>query len=161
MKALVIYDSKFGNTERLARAIAEKLGGEEPAPMITAWTASPHNLVGIDLLAVGGPTQGHGISSALRVFLDRIPPEAVRGMSVVTFDTRLRWPRALSGSAAAGCARRLEKKGARLVAAPECFLVMAAEGPLVEGELGRARDWAEGVRRKASTLGSGPVSAAS
>jgi flavodoxin len=160
MKALVVYDSKFGNTERLARVIAEELGGEVPAPMVAANVAGERNLVGIGLLAVGGPTQGHGVSSALRVFLDRIPPDAVRGMRVVTFDTRLRWPRVLSGSAAAGCARRLVKKGACLLVPPECFLVLAAEGPLLEGELDRARAWADEVRRKASLPDGEPVPAA-
>jgi len=157
MKALVVYDSKFGNTERVARAIAEKLGVGEPAPVMPVGAVSKHNLIGIDLLVVGGPTQGHGVSSALRVFLAGIPQDVVRGMSTASFDTRLRWPRILSGSAAAGCARRLEQKGARLLVSPECFLVTSAEGPLVEGELARASAWADDLRIKASLLDQKPT----
>jgi flavodoxin len=149
MKALVVYESKFGNTERLARAIAERLGAGEPVAVVAAGDASERDLAGIDLLAVGGPTQGHGVSPALKAFLARIPQGAVRGVPSVTFDTRLHWPRLLSGSAAAGCARRLEKQGARLLVPPESFLVVGSEGPLVEGELDRALAWADAVRAKA------------
>jgi menaquinone-dependent protoporphyrinogen IX oxidase len=149
MKAVVVYDSKFGNTERLARAIAETLGAGEPATVVAAGAASERDLVGTDLLAVGGPTQGHGLSPALKAFLERIPPEAVRGVPTVTFDTRLPWPQFLSGSAAAASARRLVKTGARLVVPPESFLVTATEGPLAEGELARACTWATAVRATA------------
>jgi flavodoxin len=148
MQAVVVYDSKFGNTERLARAIAEQLGVGEPVPVVAAGAASERDLAGIDLLAVGGPTQGHGISPALRAFLDRIPPEMVRDVPVVTFDTRLSWPKFLSGSAAAAIAKRLVKKGARLVMPPESFVVTASEGPLADEELERAGSWATGVRAK-------------
>jgi flavodoxin len=160
MKALVVYDSKFGNTERLARAIAEELGAGEPAVLVAAGAASERDLAGIDLLVVGGPTQGHGLSPALRAFLERIPQEAVRDVPTVTFDTRLSWPRLLSGSAAAGSARRLEKKGARLLVPPESFLVTKGEGPLAEGELARASSWANEVRAKAGAPEQGPAGAA-
>lgn len=145
MKAMVIYDSKFGNTERIARTIAESLAGGEIVPVVAASDASESDLVGIDVLAVGGPTQGHGLSPALRDFLDHLPAEAVRDLSAVTFDTRLTWPRFLAGSAAAAGAKQLRKKGARLLVPPESFLVTGTEGPLVDGELERARIWAHEV----------------
>jgi flavodoxin I len=148
MKAVVVYDSKFGNTERLARAIAERLGTGEAAPVVAATAASARDLAGIDLLALGGPTQGHGVSAALRTFIDRLPEDAVQGMPAVTFDTRLDWPKVLSGSAAARSARRLTRKGARLVVPPESFIVQGSEGPLADGELDRASKWADGVLAK-------------
>jgi flavodoxin len=160
MKAVVVYDSKFGNTERLARAIAEKLGAEEPAPAVEASAASERDLAGIDLLVVGGPTQGHGLSPALKAFLDGLQPEAVRDMPAVTFDTRLSWPMLLSGSAAAASAKRLAKKGARLLVPPESFLVTASEGPLAEGELDRAAAWATAVRAAAGAPAQEPTAAA-
>lgn len=150
MKALVVYDTKFGNTERLARAIAAALGAGESADVMTAAAASARDLAGVDLLAVGGPTQGHGLSPALRTFLDGLPPQAVRDLPAVAFDTRLHGPRLLTGSAAAATAKRLEKKGARLVAPPESFLVGGTEGPLAETELDRAMTWGTDVRAAAS-----------
>jgi flavodoxin len=146
MKAVVVFDSKYGTTEGLAREIAAALGAGEPVPVVAASAASARDLQDVDLLAVGGPTQGHGLSPALRAFLDGLPSEAVRDVPTVTFDTRLSWPRFLAGSAAAASARRLEKKGARLVAPPESFLVAGSEGPLAHGEMERARTWAGTVR---------------
>ncbi|HVC81898.1 MAG TPA: flavodoxin domain-containing protein [Chloroflexota bacterium] len=151
MKALVVYDSKFGNTERLAQVIAGKLDTGEPVSVLPVAAISERDLEGIDLLAVGGPTQAHGLSPALRAFLDRIPAQMIRDVSTVTFDTRLPWARFLTGSAAAASAKRLTKKGARLLVPPESFVVTAGKGPLAEGELARASTWASNVCTKRTT----------
>jgi flavodoxin len=147
MKVLVIYDSKFGNTQRIAGVIAEVLGVVTPFPVEEV---SESDLDSLDLLAVGGPTQGHGMSPALKVLLARLPAHTLWGASAVTFDTRLTWPKILAGSAAAAAARQLTKKGARMLLPPESFLVKGTEGPLVDGELERAHAWANEVRVKAS-----------
>jgi flavodoxin len=139
MKALVVYDSKFGNTKVVAREIAERLGAGDA---ILCMDTSEDDLVGLDLLVVGGPTQGHGLSPDLRTFLDGLPAETVRDMRVATFDTRLTWPRLLVGSAAAQAAKRLTKKGAHMLVGPESFLVKEGNGPLLDGELSRAKEWA-------------------
>lgn len=149
MNVLVVYDSKFGHTERLARAIAEMLGDGEPAAVVASAASAP-DLTGLDLLAVGGPTQWLGLSPALKSFLDDLPAAALRDVPAVTFDTRLRGPRVLRGSAAAASAKRLVQKGARLVAPPESFLVTGMDGPLAAGELARAQTWATAVRAAAS-----------
>jgi flavodoxin len=159
MKALVVYDSKFGNTKRVAEAIAEALGTDTPAALVAAGAASESDLAGVDLLVVGGPTQGHGGSPALRAFIDRIAPEAVRGVPTMTFDTRLDWPRFLSGSAAAQSAKRLTRKGAQLLVPAESFLVTGSEGPLAEGELDRAGTWATHARALVGLPDREPVSA--
>lgn len=149
MNVVVVYDSKFGNTERIARAIGEELGCPESVQVVMAGDANEHLLAGIELLVVGGPTQGHGLSPALTSFLEQLPADAVRDVPAATFDTRLTWPRILAGSAAGAAAKRLAKKGARLLLTPESFLVTGSEGPLVEGELDRARSWAKVLRAKA------------
>lgn len=146
MKALVVYDSSFGNTEQLARAIALQLAPDASTTVLQASDANAEDLAGIDLLAVGGPTQAHGLSPALKAFLQRTPPEAVRDLPTVTFDTRLHGPRLLTGSAAASSAKQLERKGARLLVPPETFVVASKSGPLEEGELTRATTWACSVR---------------
>ena len=112
------------------------------------------------ICAVGGSAQGHGLRPALKAFLERIPLEAVRDVPTVTFDTRLPWPRVLSGSAAAASAKQLVKKGARLVVPPESFVVTGTEGPLGEGELARARTWATTVRATAGLSEQEPAGAA-
>jgi flavodoxin len=148
MNALVVYDSTFGNTERIARAIGAALAGPRPVDVRAIAEVGPLP-AGLDLLVVGGPTQGHGVGPALKTFLDELPAGAVRGVAVASFDTRFRWPRWLSGSAASGIAARLQRQGGRLVAEPESFFVTHKDGPLAAGELERAATWAD---RVAATL---------
>jgi flavodoxin len=142
MKTLVVYESKYGNTELIARALADKLGEAVPAELAAVNGHTP-SIEGIDLLVVGGPTQYHGISPALRKFLDGIPTGALVGVLAAAFDTRLHGMKLLTGSAAGQIGKALERKGASLVAEPESFLVTSGEGPLEEGELKRAGTWAD------------------
>lgn len=148
MNAVVVYDSKFGNTEELARAIAERLAA---ARLVSAAEAGTFDLTGVDLLVVGGPTQVHGVSPALRDLLDRLPDDALQSASAAAFDTRYDASRLLTGSAAMGIARRLKRKGARLLARPESFFVTTDKGPLADGEVERARTWAATLLARAET----------
>jgi flavodoxin I len=160
MKALVMYDTKFGNTERIARVTAGALNRGEPVTVVQASQTSERELAGIDLLVVGGPTHAHGLSAALRTFLDHLSPEAVRDVATATFDTRLHWPQFLSGSAAVESAKRLEAKGAWIMVPPESFLISGRKGLLIRGELERAQAWADEVRAAAGASDREPVAAA-
>jgi flavodoxin len=141
MNTLVVYDSKFGNTEQLARVIAVQLRQRGPVTLTTADKAQRTDLEAVDLLVVGGPTQGHGGSLALRGWLEGLKPG--HGVRAAAFDTRLAKPRWLTGSAAQVIARRLDGLGFDLVADPESFFVAHTEGPLLDGELDRAAGWAD------------------
>jgi len=155
MNALVVFDSQFGTTERVARAIATRLESAGPVRLVSASDSPGIDLTGLDLLIVGGPTQWHGPRRALRAWIDAAPPVALRGLAIATFDTRLHWPAFLSGSAARTTAKSLQRKGARLVAPPESFFWNGKEG-LVAGELARATAWAESLVLK---LGVGSAAA--
>jgi hypothetical protein len=79
----------------------------------------------------------------------RLGPDAVRGLAAAVFDTRLRWPRWLSGSAGAGIEKELEQAGARVIAPVESFFIKGPAGTggsgtaeLEDGELERAQTWA-------------------
>jgi hypothetical protein len=98
MNALIVYDSTFGNTERIARAIAGRL---ESALLIRAEEAGTLERPECDLLIVAGPTQRHGVSPALREWLERLPRGALKDVPAAAFDTRYRMSWLLSGSAAA------------------------------------------------------------
>ena len=137
MRAMVIYDSLYGNTARIAQAIGEDISAE--VRPITEAETIPADL---DLLVIGGPTQGHGVDQPLKEYLARLPDEIVDGVSVAVFDTRLRWPALLSGSAAKGLAKLLEAKGAQIITEPASFFVDGKEGPLSSGELERSASWA-------------------
>ena len=139
MKSVVFYASRKGNTRLVAEAIADGLraGGSTQVLSVEDGAASIDD--GTDLIVVGGPTEGHGVTEAVVRFLDRISSNAAIP-AAAAFDTRVHWPRLLSGAAAEGIAQRLRGMGARLVAPPESFIV-SMKPELLPGELERARSW--------------------
>ena len=161
MRAVVVYDTQFGNTEQVARAVAQGLGDQGPVDLLAATAAVGQPEVPPDLLLIGGPTQRHGMSPALRAYVDALPRDRLGTTRLATFDTRYRMAPLLSGSAAKEVAARLRRTGFRLVAAPESFFIERDRPPngekrrhgseqLEPGELDRAREWG---RRLASIQG--------
>jgi flavodoxin I len=148
MKVLVVYDSVYGNTEQIARAIGGAIAGD--VRVIRAGDASPADLEGIDLLIAGAPTQGGRPSPAMQGFLKEVTESVVRGVGIATFDTRIsaKWV-GIFGYAAGKIAKNLEKKGGNIILKPEPFFVKGTQGPLKEGELERAAGWAQEVIRSA------------
>jgi flavodoxin len=147
MKALVLYDSKFGNTRQVAEAIGDTLRSYGEVRMSSVAEAqqeqaSGHNgFDGYDLLVAGCPTQSHGISPAFQSFLEAVPGDFLKGKTALIFDTRYQMPRWLTGSAAAQLISKFKSLGCTQVVPPESFFVIKKEGPLVEGELERAAEW--------------------
>lgn len=151
-KALVIYDSAYGNTEQVARAIGDALGPPEAVTLLHVRDARPDGLAGAALLVVGCPTQRFRPSAPVAHLLRAIPAGSLRGVHVAAFDTRLaasdfpspivRFMINTGGYAAKTIADRLRKSGGSLIAPPEGFFVAGTEGPLKPGELARARAWA-------------------
>jgi flavodoxin len=146
MKTLVVYDSVHGNTEQLARAIGEAVGGE--AEVLRADAVDPSQLKTVELLIVGAPTHGGRPSPAMKSFLDKVQDSALQGIDVAAFDTRLstRWVRVF-GFAAGKIGNTLEEKGGTLIGSPEGFFVKGTEGPLNEGEIERAGRWAQEITK--------------
>lgn len=144
MKILVIYDSQYGNTEQIAKAIGEGIGGEVKVVKVTA--ANPAEAGSYDLLIVGSPTQGGRQTAATKAFLDTIPDGALKNISVAAFDTRLKTVMVkLFGYAAGRIEDALKGKGGNLVAPAEPFYVKSAKGPLGEGEAERAAAWGKTI----------------
>lgn len=148
MNALVIFDSVFGNTEKIARSIAAVLGTQAiPVSQVDA-----DQLRGLDLLVIGSPTRGFRPTEGIRKLLDGPPKNHLAGVRVAAFDTRivletigskaLRFLVDKGGYAARSIAKMLEKKGGQLVVPPEGFFVTGEQGPLKDGELERAAAWA-------------------
>jgi flavodoxin len=155
MKALVIYDSFFGNTEQIARAIGNALGSQGEVEVLRVGDVKPEQLAGLNLLIVGSPTRAFRPTPAISSFLGRIPANGLQGVKVAAFDTRMSTQDAnspilaffvkLFGYAAKPIADKLTKKGGELAIPPEGFFVKGSEGPLKEGELERAADWARQI----------------
>lgn len=152
MKALVIYDSVYGNTQKIAQAIGDGLTGEVKVVPVGDMNAS--EVRSFDLLVVGSPVHGGRATPSIEAFLQQLPAHALEGKSVAAFDTRfeaeeqgigLRILMSVIRYAAERIARELAKKGGRLAAEPEGFIVEQKEGPLKQGELERASQWAKAM----------------
>jgi flavodoxin len=154
MLTVVVYDTKFGNTAKIAQAISRGAGTRGGVRVLNTAEAAQPLTERPDLLILGGPTQKRGPSPALRGFVDALPA-SLRGVPAATFDTRYRGATWLMGSAAAEAAKRLGKAGSRLAAPPESFFI-ARGGPLEgqgleAGELERAEAWGRAVGAAATS----------
>lgn len=155
MKAVVIYDSVFGNTEKIAQAIANALGSQIAVEIIQANEAAPEQLTELDILIVGSPTRGFRPTEAVTAILKRISSKVIEEVKVAAFDTRfkadeldsagLRFVVKTGGYAATRIAAHLKKAGGKLIVPPEGFYVEDTEGPLKQGELERAAEWAKSI----------------
>jgi len=144
MKALIIYDSVYGNTEKIAKAIGDAITGEPKVLRVGEVNSS--ELKTFDLLIAGSPTQGGRPTLAIQEFLNKIPEPAIGGINVTAFDTRLSTRLVgIFGYAAVKIADSLKRRGGTLIAPPEGFFVKGREGPLKEGELERAAKWAKEI----------------
>ena len=164
MRALVIYESMYGNTRVVAGEIADGLRVGYEVTLVPVVEATAELVAGADLLVVGGPTHMHGLSSAssrrtaakaaakdgseLRLDPDASGPGLrdwlhdigrLDGLAAA-FDTRINGVPAFTGRASRPIAKLLKRHGYRLVAAPESFLV-SSQSTLLDGEVGRARRW--------------------
>ena len=148
MKSVVVFGSRSGNTRRVAQAIAGALEEYGPVRLVAAEDASATVWDHCDLLVVGGPTEGRHATPPVRAFFDRLPSHALRGLDAAAFDTRLDWPRLISGSAASDIRRRLIDAGAQMVQPAESFKV-CSRPELRWGELERAPIWARQVAEAA------------
>jgi flavodoxin len=146
MKALIVVDSIFGNTEKVARAIAEGLTPFAEVKVIHPGEFNPADLAEINLLIVGSPVQAGKQTKAIQEFLDKIPADSLKNIRVSAFDTRMKmWLAKVFGYAAGRIVDNLKSKGGALAAEPEGFIVKGRQGPLAEGEIERAKAWAESI----------------
>lgn len=123
MRAVVVYESMFGNTHVVADHIATGL-------------ASTHEVSVVPV---------HDATTELRDWFDDLPE--LRNIRAAAFDTRIgSVAPIMSGRASKGIARRLRHHGMDLVAEPESFLV-DADNHLIDGEADRATAWASTVAR--------------
>jgi flavodoxin len=159
MLALVVYESLWGNTEQVARAIASGLSRNLDVSVVAVGQAPATIPDDVGLTVIGGPTHAFGLSRpqtrqdalsrgatqgdpsvGVREWLGRQHADGHAG-PVATFDTRIDKVRRLPGSAARGAARLARREGFQVASEPESFYVTDTTGPLVAGELDRAKEW--------------------
>jgi flavodoxin len=145
MNVLILCDSRFGNTKRLAESMVAALGDTHDVTLRNA-DEGLGPVAGVDVLLVGGPTHAHGASRSLKDALAAIPAGSLKAARAATFDTRFRMARILTGSAAASASKTLQRAGAEVVAPPESFFVSRDDPPILDpGEIDRAMTWAQAV----------------
>lgn len=146
MNALVVYYSKFGNTKRVADAIAQTLSSFDSIREVSADQLSVSDLNNVDLLVVGTPTHMANVPQALRLVLEALPKRILKGIRVAAFDTSLNmnWFVKLF-TAAKPLNRKLRQLGGKPIVPPTSFFVADQQGPLCEGEIERAKTWAEAI----------------
>lgn len=176
MKALVVYESMFGNTERVARAIASGLSKHMKVELLEVTEAPSAINELLDVIVVGGPTHAFSMTRP-RTREDAIAQGATRGSRevgirewlehlpagphselVATFDTRIDKVRRLPGSAAKGAAKIVRKLGYAPAAHAQSFYVHDTDGPLLEGELDRAEAFGERLGTEAAARFAGHTS---
>lgn len=150
MKTVILYDSVYGNTEMIAKAIGESLIGD--VKLIHVDKADASDVHGINLLVVGSPTHGGRPTVAIDGFLKALSDDSLAWMHIASFDTRfapedhgigLKIVMRVIRFAAERIAKTLVKKGGVLVTRPMGFIVEEKAGPLKKGEIARAKEWAK------------------
>lgn len=136
MESLIIYDSQFGNTQKIAEVVADVVEGT----VVRVQDFKIEMLKGITLLIVGSPIHAWRPSQPIADFLASLPEGSLKGVEVAAFDTRVKG--ILSGSASDKIDKKLVELGGKSVAPPGKFIVKGKTGPLVDGELENAKLWA-------------------
>ena len=176
MRALVVYESMFGNTRLVASSIADGLRAGYQVTMVPVAKATPELVAAADLLVAGAPTHLHGLPSlASRQRAARTAAKDGSGLWLdpyfggpgmrdwlqdighrdglaAAFDTRVNGLAVLTGRASRRIAKLLKRHGYRLVAAPQSFLV-CSHGTLLDGEASWARRWGMTLAAVSKTYG--------
>jgi len=144
MKALIIYDSQYGNTEKIAKAIGAGFEGDIRVKKVG--TVNADDIAWAKTVIIGSPTQGGRQTAAIKDFVEKLPADTFTGKRLAAFDTRAKsFIVKLFGYAGQRIEDSLKGKGGNITAQPQGFFVASTKGPLVEGEEARATTWAKAL----------------
>ena len=143
MNALIIYDTNFGNTRKLAEEIAKELGKGAKAVHVDEITTDSFS--GLDLLVVGSPIIAWNPSPKIKKFLKKLRKQDLGGIKGASFDTRINIK--IHGDACEKISKQLQGVGLQLASDPVYFFVADKEGPLEDGEIERALGWAAQLKK--------------
>jgi hypothetical protein len=171
-RALVVFESMFGNTEQVARAVADGLEAAGVPTRVSEVSRTPADLPGsVDLLVLGAPTHAFSLSRprtridavrqgadldkaavGLREWLETAHPRRNRPVHVAVYDTRVSKVRRLPAAAGPSAARLAKRRGFTGVDRPVAFLVDDLRGPLLDGEVERATAWGRSIAAEVSEV---------
>ena len=131
-KAIVIYHTQFGNTEKIAKEVASGIGEQGiDVDCIRVEEVQIDKLKEYDLLAIGGPTHGFGMSKPMKEFIEKLERVDLHNKKAFAFDTKNR--SRFLGSAAKGIEKRLKRLGLNIVKPAASAIVKGLKGPLEDG----------------------------
>ena len=145
MKALVIYDTNYGNTKKIAKIVAEKLWKD--TKLISVADLKKKDLKGVEVLIAGSPVIGWNPTEKISKFLAVLKDNELQGIKAASFDTRMKL--FFFTDAAKQISKELSRAGATIIARSQDFYVKKAEGPLRKGEKERAIVWAADIKNNA------------
>jgi flavodoxin I len=146
MNTIVVHFSKFGNTKQVAEVIAETLQTAGSVRVVGTDQLTAADIKGVDLVVMGTPTHNMNLPKAVRPVLDSLPRRSLKGIPIAAFDTSYKMSWLLNQfTASKRLNRRLRKLGGKPIVPPATFLVVERQGPLYEGEIERAKTWAETI----------------
>lgn len=149
MKILIIYDSLFGNTQKIAEIIGEKFSLVHESKVLKVTSISPNMLKEADVLIIGSPTHGGRPTDPIKKFIRSFSKDILVNKKMATFDTSFPTKNMgffidnivkFFGNASYRMSNELIKKGVQVIDS-KIFYVLGKEGPLQEGEVERAQHW--------------------
>ncbi|MHB1377114.1 MAG: flavodoxin family protein [Candidatus Humimicrobiaceae bacterium] len=140
MKVLVVFDSNLGNTKIIAETIAKELGNDTKSVSVSDFDIK--DLKGIGLIIAGSPIIAWKPTEKMDKFLSGLSKDQLMGIKAASFDTRVK---IFHGDAAKKISQKLAEAGAEIVGKPQAFFVRGKEGPLFDGEIEKAVEWAKSI----------------
>ncbi len=151
MNTLVVYFSQYGNTQKIAEAVAEVMRAQGTARTLPLDRITPADLNGADLVVMGCPTYRMNLPEPVRSAFETLPRRVLAKIPIAAFDTSYKMNRWLAAmTAARKLSGKLRRLGGKQIVPPETFYVNGHEGPLYDGEVERAKQWAETIRQRAA-----------
>ena len=155
MKSLVVFDSVYGNTEKIAKEIGKRLGGNTNILLVSR--VKEKDLRNLNLLIVGSPTHGGRPTKDVVSFLNIIPVE----LRTAFYDTRLekeshgfglKIVMSVIGFAAEKMEGQFKSRGGKVLIKAEGFVVTDKKGPMKVGEMEKLERWVDGIKEKSEIL---------
>lgn len=159
MNTLIIYDSAYGNTAKVAYVIENEASTFGKVKHVMAKDFKVSDITDVDVMFIGSPTQGGRPTQSISDLVNSLSSDVYKHIPVATFDTRfateahglgLKILMKTIGFASPKIAASVKHKSGRILGSPEGFIVDDKEGPLLEGELKRAAEWTKKILTKLS-----------
>ncbi len=156
MRVLTVYDSLFGNTEKIAFTINQKISSHHESYVIKADRIREEDTKNIDLVIIGSPTHGGRFTEPIKKFIGLLSANKTSTLRAITFDTSFPTKNMgffinhivpIFGNAAPKLSKKLQKNGIPVIGS-KIFYVLDKEGPLREGEIEKAEQWIEDMLNK-------------